>query len=92
MVPWLVIAGDGEVYSWGRGPFGRLGTGREDDELVPTAVAPAVGGRGPGSWPSPPGPTTALRWTVRALFSAYPDIVAVRQEMAGVCCESSDGS
>jgi len=46
VVPWLVIAGDGEVYSWGRGPFGRLGTGREDDELVPTAVAPAVGARG----------------------------------------------
>jgi E3 ubiquitin-protein ligase RFWD2 len=34
------------VYSWGRGPFGRLGTGREDDELVPTAVAPAVSASG----------------------------------------------
>ena len=42
------FAGNGEVYSWGRGTFGRLGTGREADEHVPTAVVPAVavgGGR-----------------------------------------------
>lgn len=41
------FAGNGEVYSWGRGTFGRLGTGSEGDEHVPTAVAPAVavGGR-----------------------------------------------
>lgn len=30
----------------GQGPVRRLGTGREDDELVPTAVAPAVGTTG----------------------------------------------
>ncbi|TVU35259.1 hypothetical protein EJB05_17138, partial [Eragrostis curvula] len=41
----LALTGDGEVYSWGRGMFGRLGTGREGDELVPTAVAPVVTGR-----------------------------------------------
>ncbi|KAG8055581.1 hypothetical protein GUJ93_ZPchr0001g29675 [Zizania palustris] len=43
----LALTGDGEVYSWGRGMFGRLGTGREADEHVPTAVAPVVasGGR-----------------------------------------------
>lgn len=33
------------MFSWGRGMFGRLGTGREDDELVPRAVAPVVSGR-----------------------------------------------
>jgi alpha-tubulin suppressor-like RCC1 family protein len=40
------LAGNGEVYSWGRGTFGRLGTGREADEHVPKAVVPAeaVGG------------------------------------------------
>lgn len=37
------VAGDGEVYSWGRGMFGRLGTGREADEHVLTVVA--AGGR-----------------------------------------------
>ncbi|PKA54590.1 Ultraviolet-B receptor UVR8 [Apostasia shenzhenica] len=31
--------GDGCVYSWGRGTFGRLGTGREADELVPVRVS-----------------------------------------------------
>jgi hypothetical protein len=41
----LLTAGDGEVFSWGRGTFGRLGIGREDDEVVPTAVAPFVTGR-----------------------------------------------
>ncbi|KAK3161817.1 hypothetical protein QOZ80_1BG0081910 [Eleusine coracana subsp. coracana] len=41
----VALTGDGEVFSWGRGMFGRLGTGREDDELVPTAVAPVVSGR-----------------------------------------------
>ena len=30
------FAGNGEVYSLGRGTFGRLGTGREADEHVPT--------------------------------------------------------
>jgi alpha-tubulin suppressor-like RCC1 family protein len=46
---WLAgLAGNGEVYSWGRGTFGRLGTGREADVHVPTAVVPAaaVGGAG----------------------------------------------
>lgn len=38
----LALTGDGEVYSWGRGTFGRLGTGREADVHVPTAVLPAV--------------------------------------------------
>lgn len=38
----LALTCDGEVYSWGRGTFGRLGTGREADEHVPTAVG---GGR-----------------------------------------------
>ncbi|ONM38547.1 Regulator of chromosome condensation (RCC1) family protein [Zea mays] len=42
----LALTGDGQVYSWGRGPFGRLGNGREDDKLVPTAVAPAVSASG----------------------------------------------
>lgn len=32
------IAGDGYVYSWGRGMFGRLGTGSESDELFPVRV------------------------------------------------------
>ena len=30
--------GDGSVYSWGRGMFGRLGTGSEEDKLIPTRV------------------------------------------------------
>ncbi|KAM0861517.1 hypothetical protein ACQ4PT_045837 [Festuca glaucescens] len=44
----LALTCNGEVYSWGRGTFGRLGTGREADEQVPTAVVPAaaVGGGG----------------------------------------------
>lgn len=31
-------AGDGSVYSWGRGMFGRLGLGSEKDELFPVQV------------------------------------------------------
>lgn len=38
VVLWLAIAGDGCVYSWGRGMFGRLGTGSEADELFPVRV------------------------------------------------------
>ncbi|KAJ4957783.1 hypothetical protein NE237_024894 [Protea cynaroides] len=34
----LALAGDGSVYSWGRGTFGRLGTGKEDDELLPVRI------------------------------------------------------
>lgn len=34
----LALTGDGCVYSWGRGMFGRLGTGSEADELFPVPV------------------------------------------------------
>ncbi|XP_039066288.1 ultraviolet-B receptor UVR8-like isoform X2 [Hibiscus syriacus] len=34
----LALSGDGYVYSWGRGMFGRLGTGSESDELFPVRV------------------------------------------------------
>lgn len=34
----MLKTGDGSVYSWGRGMFGRLGTGCEADELIPTRV------------------------------------------------------
>ena len=34
----LLIAGDGSVYSWGRGMFGRLGHASEKDELLPVQV------------------------------------------------------
>ncbi|KAJ4911908.1 Regulator of chromosome condensation (RCC1) family protein [Raphanus sativus] len=34
----IALTGDGCVYSWGRGMFGRIGTGRESDELVPARV------------------------------------------------------
>ncbi|KAK2661260.1 hypothetical protein Ddye_007793 [Dipteronia dyeriana] len=34
----LALSGDGSVYSWGRGMFGRLGTGSESDELFPVRV------------------------------------------------------
>lgn len=34
----MVFAGDGCVYSWGRGMFGRLGTGSESDEPCPVRV------------------------------------------------------
>ncbi|KAJ0230660.1 Uncharacterized protein HA466_0305330 [Hirschfeldia incana] len=34
----IALTGDGCVYSWGRGMFGRMGTGRETDELVPARV------------------------------------------------------
>lgn len=33
-----VDSGDGSIYSWGRGKFGRLGTGSEADELFPVRV------------------------------------------------------
>jgi hypothetical protein len=33
------------MFSWGRGTFGRLRTSREDDEVVPTVVAPFIAGR-----------------------------------------------
>lgn len=34
----LALTGDGSVYSWGRGTFGRLGTGSEADELIPVRI------------------------------------------------------
>lgn len=34
----MSIAGDGSLYSWGRGMFGRLGTGTEADELLPVRI------------------------------------------------------
>ncbi|XWS72531.1 hypothetical protein CRYUN_Cryun02cG0047900 [Craigia yunnanensis] len=34
----LALSGDGCVYSWGRGMFGRLGNGSESDELFPVQV------------------------------------------------------
>ncbi|XP_024025275.1 probable E3 ubiquitin-protein ligase HERC4 [Morus notabilis] len=34
----LALTGDGRIYSWGRGMFGRLGTGKEADELTPVEV------------------------------------------------------
>ncbi|CAN8299292.1 unnamed protein product [Cochlearia groenlandica] len=34
----IALTGDGCVYSWGRGMFGRLGNGKESDELVPVRV------------------------------------------------------
>lgn len=33
-----MIVGDGSVYSWGRGMFGRLGHGSQKDELFPVQV------------------------------------------------------
>ncbi|KAJ3672101.1 hypothetical protein LUZ60_006822 [Juncus effusus] len=35
----LALTGDGIIYSWGRGMFGRLGTGKESDELAPVPVS-----------------------------------------------------
>ncbi|XP_071709237.1 ultraviolet-B receptor UVR8-like [Rutidosis leptorrhynchoides] len=34
----LALTGDGSVYSWGRGTFGRLGTGSELDRLFPAKI------------------------------------------------------
>lgn len=34
----LALGGDGNVYSWGRGTFGRLGCGSESDQLLPTRI------------------------------------------------------
>ncbi|KAL3650797.1 hypothetical protein CASFOL_007200 [Castilleja foliolosa] len=34
----LALTGDGKVYSWGRGTFGRLGTGSEEDRHFPVRV------------------------------------------------------
>ncbi|KAM7259529.1 hypothetical protein ACFE04_015270 [Oxalis oulophora] len=34
----VALTGDGGVYTWGRGMFGRLGTGSESDELFPVPV------------------------------------------------------
>ncbi|KAG6387996.1 hypothetical protein SASPL_153193 [Salvia splendens] len=34
----LALTGDGKVYSWGRGTFGRLGTGSEEDRNLPVLV------------------------------------------------------
>ncbi|KAL3498500.1 hypothetical protein ACH5RR_041232 [Cinchona calisaya] len=35
----LALTGDGSVYSWGRGMFGRLGTGSETDQFFPTRIS-----------------------------------------------------
>lgn len=35
---YMLCAGDGKVYSWGRGTFGRLGTGSEEDRNSPVRV------------------------------------------------------
>ncbi|XP_077210631.1 regulator of chromosome condensation (RCC1) family protein [Tasmannia lanceolata] len=34
----LALTGEGSIYSWGRGTFGRLGTGKESDELFPVRI------------------------------------------------------
>lgn len=34
----LLLTGDGSVYCWGKGMFGRLGTGAEKDELLPVQL------------------------------------------------------
>ncbi|WCJ32234.1 Regulator of chromosome condensation (RCC1) family protein [Euphorbia peplus] len=34
----IALSGDGCVYTWGRGMFGRLGTGSETDQLFPIRV------------------------------------------------------
>ncbi|WJX35806.1 hypothetical protein P8452_23754 [Trifolium repens] len=34
----LLLTGDGSVYTWGRGMFGRLGLGSEKDELLPVKL------------------------------------------------------
>ncbi|KAL3844181.1 hypothetical protein ACJIZ3_001584 [Penstemon smallii] len=34
----LALTGDGRVYSWGRGIFGRLGTGSESDQHYPIRI------------------------------------------------------
>lgn len=34
----LALSGDGSVYSWGRGTFGRLGTGSEADQHYPVRL------------------------------------------------------
>ncbi|KAL9226838.1 hypothetical protein vseg_002605 [Gypsophila vaccaria] len=40
----LALSGDGKVYSWGRGTFGRLGNGSETDEAMPVPVKLETGG------------------------------------------------
>ncbi|XP_021739150.1 ultraviolet-B receptor UVR8-like [Chenopodium quinoa] len=34
----LALSGDGKVYSWGRGTFGRLGNGSQSDENHPVPI------------------------------------------------------
>ncbi|OVA20253.1 Regulator of chromosome condensation [Macleaya cordata] len=34
----LALTEEGCVFSWGRGTFGRLGTGKEEDELLPVQI------------------------------------------------------
>ncbi|XP_057522971.1 ultraviolet-B receptor UVR8 [Amaranthus tricolor] len=34
----LALSGNGKVYSWGRGTFGRLGNGSESDENLPVSI------------------------------------------------------
>ncbi|KNA24437.1 hypothetical protein SOVF_015840 [Spinacia oleracea] len=40
----LALSGDGKVYSWGRGTFGRLGNGSESDENFPVPIKWENGG------------------------------------------------
>ncbi|XP_073006972.1 ultraviolet-B receptor UVR8 isoform X1 [Typha latifolia] len=48
----LALTGDGRVFSWGRGTFGRLGTEKEEDELLPVPIA--LGERKNGQGGRPP--------------------------------------
>uniref|UniRef100_A0A0D6R6F2 Regulator of chromosome condensation 1/beta-lactamase-inhibitor protein II n=1 Tax=Araucaria cunninghamii TaxID=56994 RepID=A0A0D6R6F2_ARACU len=34
----LALTGNGCIYAWGRGLFGRLGTGNDSDELIPLKI------------------------------------------------------
>ncbi|PSR91267.1 Ultraviolet-B receptor like [Actinidia chinensis var. chinensis] len=43
----LALTGDGNVYAWGRGTFGRLGTGSEADEHFPVPIDFDFGRRSP---------------------------------------------
>ncbi|XP_031473868.1 ultraviolet-B receptor UVR8 [Nymphaea colorata] len=50
----LALTAEGEVYSWGRGTFGRLGTGKEEDETRPVRVSFVSGKKGQGCSNKPP--------------------------------------
>ena len=38
----MALAGDGTVFTWGQGQFGRLGHGNENVAWTPTRVSPAL--------------------------------------------------